>query len=245
MTERNSGSDSNSSSEEEPTYSLSAELDKLSLKEIHELFLYQCRNGQLEKIKLLLDHCKDKYVEINLSQKGESKSNLGWTPLHLASYFGHKSVVEFLLDQGVDINAVNDAGDTALHKAAFVGREDIVCLLISKNANINIVNGEGRTPRDVCKHNDEARKLLAAAEKTEGLQKEQKLLNAARANDLDSINSLAKESKYSICFPAERGHASQHQLCGRAREYCPPLCRIQGTQGSCHTLVAEWNKYEH
>uniref|UniRef100_A0A8D8Q1C1 Oxysterol-binding protein-related protein 1 n=1 Tax=Cacopsylla melanoneura TaxID=428564 RepID=A0A8D8Q1C1_9HEMI len=193
MTERNSGSDSNSSSEEEPTYSLSAELDKLSLKEIHELFLYQCRNGQLEKIKLLLDHCKDKYVEINLSQKGESKSNLGWTPLHLASYFGHKSVVEFLLDQGVDINAVNDAGDTALHKAAFVGREDIVCLLISKNANINIVNGEGRTPRDVCKHNDEARKLLAAAEKTEGLQKEQKLLNAARANDLDSINSLLKE----------------------------------------------------
>lgn len=54
---------------------------------------------------------------------GESKSNLGWTPLHLASYFGHKPVVEFLLDQGADINAVNDSGDTPLHKAAFVGRE--------------------------------------------------------------------------------------------------------------------------
>ncbi|KAI5713301.1 hypothetical protein M8J75_015259 [Diaphorina citri] len=187
--------ESNSSSEEETPNSLSAELNQLSVKEIHELFLYNCRNGQLDKIKQLLDHCKENNVEINLSQKGESKSNLGWTPLHLASYFGHKSVVEFLLDQGVDINAVNDAGDTPLHKAAFVGREDIVCLLVSKNANINIVNGEGRTPRDVCKHNDEARKLLLAAEKTEGIQREHKFLNAARANDLESLNSLLKEDK--------------------------------------------------
>lgn len=28
---------------------------------------------------------------------GRSKSNLGWTPLHLACYFGHKQVVEDLL----------------------------------------------------------------------------------------------------------------------------------------------------
>lgn len=54
---------------------------------------------------------------------GKSKSNLGWTPLHLASYFGHKEAVELLLDHGADIDAVNDFGDTPLHKAAFVGRE--------------------------------------------------------------------------------------------------------------------------
>ena len=28
---------------------------------------------------------------------GKHKSNLGWSPLHLAAYFGHKNVVEELL----------------------------------------------------------------------------------------------------------------------------------------------------
>lgn len=32
---------------------------------------------------------------------GKKKSNLGWTPLHLASYFGHKDVVEELLKVGL------------------------------------------------------------------------------------------------------------------------------------------------
>lgn len=197
MTEfkQKSTTESNSSSEEDISNSKRTDLNKLTVKEIHESFLYSCRNGELNKLEQLLAHCNESNVEINTSQKGESKSNLGWTPLHLASYFGHKTVVEFLLDQGADINAVNDSGDTPLHKAAFVGREDIVCVLLARNANINIVNGEGSTPRDVCKDNDEARKLLWAAEKTETIQREQKLLGAARSNDLESLNSLLKEDR--------------------------------------------------
>lgn len=47
----------------------------------------------------------------------------GWTPLHLATYFGHKDVMELLLSRGADINALNEMGDTSLHKAAFIGRQ--------------------------------------------------------------------------------------------------------------------------
>lgn len=62
-------------------------------------------------------------TQININCKGKKKSNLGWTPLLLASYFGHKDVVEELLKAGADVNLSNNIGDTSLHKAAFTGRK--------------------------------------------------------------------------------------------------------------------------
>ena len=38
-----------------------------------------------------------------------------WTPLHLASHEGHVEIVHVLLDHGVDVAAVEEAGYTALH----------------------------------------------------------------------------------------------------------------------------------
>ena len=32
---------------------------------------------------------------------GTSKANRGWTPLHLAAYFGHPEVVKILLQVGI------------------------------------------------------------------------------------------------------------------------------------------------
>lgn len=57
--------------------------------------------------------------------------HLGWTPLHLATYFGHKDVMEILLSRGADINAINEVGDTCLHKAAFIGRQVFLSLRFS------------------------------------------------------------------------------------------------------------------
>ena len=54
---------------------------------------------------------------------GKSKSNKTWTPLHLASYFGHLKVVEVLLENKADPNLINHTGDTPLHKAALTSRE--------------------------------------------------------------------------------------------------------------------------
>lgn len=54
---------------------------------------------------------------------GKTKSNQGWTPLHLASYFGHRDVAEVLLQNGASLDELNDAGDTPLHKAALTNRE--------------------------------------------------------------------------------------------------------------------------
>lgn len=93
-----------------------------STHEIEENFLRSCRNGDLGTVKQFLAYRDAKKVKFDISCKGRSKYN-GWTPLHLATYFGHCHVVEYLLSRNADVNAINENGDTALHKAAFIGRE--------------------------------------------------------------------------------------------------------------------------
>lgn len=63
-------SESNSSSEEDISNSKRTDLNKLTVKEIHESFLYSCRNGELNKLEQLLAHCNECNIEINTSQKG-------------------------------------------------------------------------------------------------------------------------------------------------------------------------------
>ncbi|KDR22529.1 Oxysterol-binding protein-related protein 1 [Zootermopsis nevadensis] len=160
--------------------------------ELQEILLYSSRHGDITMVQELLSARRDNKIVLDISCKGKSKSNLGWTPLHLSTYFGHRDVAEELLAYGADINAVNDAGDTSLHKAAFIGREDLVLLLLQHNADVNVVNGEGQTPRDVAKLED-VTKLLHAAEQTEARRKEEHLLAAAREGDLDTLKILASD----------------------------------------------------
>uniref|UniRef100_A0A3B4FTU4 Uncharacterized protein n=1 Tax=Pundamilia nyererei TaxID=303518 RepID=A0A3B4FTU4_9CICH len=93
--------------------------------EPEEQFLRYARNGDLPGVqRLLLSKIREE-IQLNINCKGKSKSNLGWTPLHLACYFGHKDVVEELLKAGADVNLPNNIGDMPLHKAAFTGRKPI------------------------------------------------------------------------------------------------------------------------
>lgn len=92
------------------------------VEEIEENFLRSCRNGDLGTVKQFLAYRDAKKVQFDISCKGRSKY-IGWTPLHLSSYFGHYDVVEYLLARNANVNAINENGDTALHKAAFIGRE--------------------------------------------------------------------------------------------------------------------------
>ncbi|BES91885.1 Ankyrin repeat [Nesidiocoris tenuis] len=160
-----------------------------------EELLHAARNGDVSRVQEILTASKTRNQIVDVNCKGQSKSNLGWTPLHLATYFGHREVVEILLEHNVDINAVNDAGDTALHKAAFIGREDLVILLLGRNADVSIRNGEGRTARDVGVDDGDTKRLLEAAEKTDSRRREEALLSAARNGDLEQISSLLKSER--------------------------------------------------
>ena len=54
--------------------------------------------------------------------------------------------VEWLVDAGADIYAVNEAEFTALHGAAFRGSNEIVQYLVDQGANIDAEDFRGRTP---------------------------------------------------------------------------------------------------
>jgi len=57
--------------------------------------------------------------------------------------------IAMLMARGVNIDAVNDAGDTAAHGAASRGANEVLRFLAARGANLNVRDKQGRTPLDV------------------------------------------------------------------------------------------------
>ena len=64
-------------------------------------------------------------------------------PLHHAAWSGHAEVVQYLVDQGADIEAQDCDGATALHWAAWKGYVDIMRILLDKGQDTSIQESAG------------------------------------------------------------------------------------------------------
>ena len=78
-------------------------------------------------------------------------SHDGWTPLHLASFFGHPDLVALLLDHGADVNARSRSerfarANTPLHAAAANSQVAAARVLVERGADVNARDGSGFTP---------------------------------------------------------------------------------------------------
>ena len=62
-------------------------------------------------------------------------------PIQAASYFGHKGVVQLLLEKGADINAQGGHYGTALQAASYRCHQVLVQLLLEKGADVNAQGG--------------------------------------------------------------------------------------------------------
>jgi ankyrin repeat protein len=89
----------------------------------------------------------------------EDRTDDGYTPLHLAAYFGRLEVARFLLERGADPNAVarNESRVTPLHSAVARRHRDVAGVLLAFGASANVVQHGGWTPLHSAAHNgDEA-----------------------------------------------------------------------------------------
>ena len=68
------------------------------------------------------------------------------TALHLASSEGHSKIVEILLQNDANKEAVTKMGRTPMHVAVLRSNTDIVKMLLEKGANINANDSEFSTP---------------------------------------------------------------------------------------------------
>jgi ankyrin repeat protein len=91
---------------------------------------------------------------ISLVNINEGTSDNGNTPLHYAAAFSNSQIIQFLIDNGADINATNNSGFTPLHVALLRVIEDnnntlpLIQLLIDEGAHVNTQAESGMTPLD-------------------------------------------------------------------------------------------------
>lgn len=97
-------------------------------------------------------------VTLEPERVGEAAAD-GWTPLHLACFFGHIGCAELLLDAGADVNGITPNGrfTRPIHSAAAGRHLHVVGLLLDYGADPDAQQLGGYTAMHAAaRHGDEA-----------------------------------------------------------------------------------------
>ena len=125
----------------------------------------------------------------------------GWTPLHLASFFGHVDAAGRLLDAGADpsVKSRNSLENTPLHAATAGQHSDVALLLIARGADVHATDAARHTPLHIAAENgleDVVRALIAAGADPHAVDAEEKTpLSRAAARNLSGIVDLINDPR--------------------------------------------------
>jgi ankyrin repeat protein len=101
--------------------------------------------GELERVERLLN---DSAEGVAGAAGVNDYSADGWTPLHLAAFFGHARVAELLIAHDADVLARSRGanGNTPLHAALAGNHKFVAALLIGHGADVNAPDAQGWRP---------------------------------------------------------------------------------------------------
>jgi hypothetical protein len=127
--------------------------EKLSYEEKKEalqgLFTLAASNGELERVKRLLDGKTKEYININ------GIDAEGTPPLVYASCFGHEEVAATLIEEGATVDIQDKNRWTPLMWAMTNRHKAIVKLLLDHGASTDVKSSGGRTAFDFVEPNSE------------------------------------------------------------------------------------------
>lgn len=165
------------------------------------IFLKALEND-LEYVKLYMTH---------LEMVDEKNKSL----LHFAVLGSAMEVINYLLDQDINVNMVDAHGETALFDCARKGKLEIAKLLISKFANVNISNRQGELPIHLASFKGDINMIKLFTESGSYLNKQtmedkMPVHYAIAGGRFEIIEFLLKESKQSWFMKDTYGNTLLH-----------------------------------
>ncbi|KAK6184410.1 hypothetical protein SNE40_001934 [Patella caerulea] len=114
-----------------------------------EGLVWSVKNGDLKEVKKVLE-----------AEKGViNKEVSGRKPLHFAADYGQSEIVEYLIQNGADVNACDIHGISPLLAAVWEGHSECVKILLQKGASKNGKSPDGTSYLD-CAEKQEIKDLL-------------------------------------------------------------------------------------
>ncbi|XP_047228404.1 poly [ADP-ribose] polymerase tankyrase-1-like isoform X2 [Girardinichthys multiradiatus] len=153
-------------------------------------------------------HPKRKQVTELLLRKGANineKNKDFMTPLHVAAERGHNDIMEVLQKHGAKVNALDTLGQTALHRAALAGHLQTCRLLLGYGADATQVSLQGFTAAEM--GNEAVQQILNENIPVRNSDVDYKLLEAAKAGDMDTVKSLCTAQNVN-CRDLEGRHST-------------------------------------
>ncbi|XP_074474933.1 poly [ADP-ribose] polymerase tankyrase-2 isoform X2 [Sebastes fasciatus] len=153
-------------------------------------------------------HPKRKQVTELLLRKGANvneKNKDFMTPLHVAAERAHNDIMEVLQKHGAKVNAVDTLGQTALHRAAMAGHLQTCRLLLGYGADASLVSLQGFTASQM--GNEAVQQILNENVPVRNSDVDYRLLEAAKAGDLDTVKSLCTAQNVN-CRDLEGRHST-------------------------------------